>query len=256
MNKKKICESVIISNESLGNAVYHMKVNAPEIASIADAGQFVHIKTGYDSAPLLRRPISIADIKNDELSLIYKVVGKGTKWLSECAVGDTLDIMGPLGRGFSAEAKKPLLAGGGIGIAPLIYLARKFSVSTRSTVLLAGRSQSDIMPWTGLFNEFDVNSHITTDDGSLGACGNIMCLLPELCEKECFDAIYACGPTPMLKALKDYALQKNIPCQLSLESHMACGLGTCLACSCNSTDGKRVKICLNGPVFEAGEIEL
>ena len=256
MNKKKVCNTEVISNDFLGSNIYHIKVYAPEITADAQPGQFVHVKTGYDDAPLLRRPLSIADIRGDRMSLVYRVVGKGTKWMSECKKGDALNVMGPLGRGFTVDTQKPLLAGGGIGIAPMIYLARVLSKSARVTLLLAGRSEEDIKPWTPLFNEFDVISHITTDDGSVGVCGNVMALFPELCEKECFDAVYACGPTPMLKALKEYAVKSSIPCQLSLESHMACGLGTCLACSCSTTDKKRVKICLNGPVFDAGEIEL
>lgn len=255
MNKKAIVDCAVVENVLLGNDIFRMVVNAPEICAASQPGQFVEVKTGRADSPLLRRPISIADVEGDKLTIIYRIVGEGTKWLSECKTDEIVNVMGPLGKGFDLDAKKPLLTGGGIGIAPMIFLARAICES-KPTLLLAARYDADVVFWQELFKEYCPSVHITTDDGSLGTKGNVMALLPELCEKEKFDRVYACGPTPMLKAIATHALDKDIPCQLSLESHMACGLGVCLACSCNSADkSKRLKICQNGPVFSAGEVE-
>lgn len=255
MIKKVVSDCLILENILLGNDVFKMVVSAPEICKVSQPGQFVEVKTGRPNSPLLRRPISIADVEDDKLTIIYRIVGEGTQLMSECKTGESVNILGPLGKGFDLTAQKPLLTGGGIGIAPMIFLARALQAK-RPSLLLAARSKEDVVFWKELFQAYCPQIDVTTDDGSLGTKGNIMALLPQLCENEAYDKIYTCGPTPMLKAIASYSQEINVPCQLSLESHMACGIGVCLACSCNSADkSQRLKICQNGPVFEAGEVE-
>ena len=237
----------------MDNEVFKIVLDAPEITSQAQPGQFVQVKTSPLAIPLLRRPISIADIKDNKLTLFYRLLGEGTNFLSHYKPGETVDILGPLGHGFKLEGKNPLLVGGGIGIAPLLYLARLFHPATPADILLAGRCAAEMF-WVDIFKPFCKNIYITTDDGSMGTKGNAMALLPELLHSGQFDHLYTCGPDPMLKGVaKETQLQK-IPAQLSLERYMCCGLGACLACACEGTDGKRLKVCLNGPVFNAGEV--
>ena len=253
MTKKVVVECPVLENYLLGSNIYQLVLAAPDICRQAKPGQFVQVKTGRMDSPLLRKPISIADIVGDKLILIYRVVGEGTKWLSECQIGQTIDVLGPLGNGFKLEGKRPLLVGGGIGIAPLLYVARQ-TCPTPVEVLLAGRTAQEMF-WTKLFENTCKNIYVTTDDGSMGIKGNVTAALPDLLKTGEFDVIYSCGPEPMLKAVSKIAQEHQVECQLSLERYMACGLGVCLSCACEDKDGKRLKVCLNGPVFQAGEVE-
>ncbi len=250
--KKVIVEAKVLSNDLMGSDVYKISLDAPEISRQAKPGQFVEVKTGRLIDPLLRRPISIADVDGDKLILMYRVVGPGTAWLAGCRPGDTVDVVGPLGNGFKLEAKKPLLVGGGIGIAPLVMLARLFC-PTRVDVLLAGRCK-DEMFWTKEFTASCEHTYITTDDGTLGAKGTALALLPELLASGRYDCVYTCGPGPMLRAVAKETLAQGVPCQISMEKYMSCGLGACLSCACSGTNGKRLKVCQNGPVFMADEV--
>ena len=257
MNVKKIVfECPIVENIRLSDGVFKTTLEAPAVCDTAKPGQFIHIKTGGENFPLLRRPISIADVVDGKLVVVYRIVGQGTRWLSEQVKGRSINVMGPLGNGFTLDARKPLLVGGGIGIAPLLYLARIFAAHNSVDALLAGRNRDEIICWRDIFSEFCSKIYATTDDGSLGTRGNALALLPEIVAKNNYDAIYSCGPAPMLRAVSDFAKRAEIRCQLSLESHMACGLGVCLSCSCTGADGKRKKICADGPVFNAGEVEI
>ncbi len=250
--KKVIVKAPIVENRLLGNDVYKMLLDAPEIASQSKPGQFVQVKTGRLVDPLLRRPISIGDVEDGKLALFYRVIGHGTAWLASCRNGDTIDLVGPLGNGFKLDAKKPLLVGGGIGIAPLVLLARQFCPMPVD-ILLAGRCKEEMF-WLGQFAGSCQHTYITTDDGSMGTKGTALALLPELLASGNYDQVYSCGPGPMLRAVSKETLAKGVPCQLSLEKYMSCGLGACLSCACTATGGKRVKVCLNGPVFMAGEV--
>ena len=203
----------------------------------------------------MRRPLSVADAVDGKVIIIYRAVGVGTNWLAARREGEKVDIMGPLGRGFTLEAKRPLLVGGGIGVAPLLNVARGFCGRADSGVLLAGRNKGEITYWQPMFKDFCRFIYITTDDGSMGVHGNALAVLPRAVAEGGYDCVYACGPPPMLKAIAAFVIEKGISCQLSLESRMGCGLGACQACSCQGADGKRKRICLNGPVFAAGEVE-
>ena len=248
----KIADARVLSNTCLGNGVWRLTVACRHIAKLAAPGMFVQLHIDRDGL-LLRRPLSLADVdtRYGTLAFIYRIVGRGTAALSRYREEETINCMGPLGHGFSLEAKRPLLVGGGMGIAPLLFLAKKFS--QRADVLIGGRNQEEMF-WPKLFHGYVRNIFIATDDGSLGQKGFTTDLLPNLVENSMYDTIFVCGPEVMMHKVYDYAASKKLPCQVSLEKHMACGLGACLSCTCEGMDGKRRKVCQDGPVFWAEEV--
>lgn len=250
--------AIVLFHENIAADIYDMRLACPDIAANASAGQFVLVYTD-DKSKLLPRPISICEIDKDEdsIRLVYRVTSKtsGTKIMSEYRVGELIEIMGPLGNGFTTFDKASILIGGGIGIPPMLELSK--SMQAKPTVLLGYRDKE-----TFLTNEFKkyATVHIATEDGSVGTKGNVIDIIKE--KNLSAGCIMACGPTPMLKAVKDFAGENNIECFLSLEERMACGIGACLACVCKSkerdayTNAHSKRVCKEGPVFEAGEIVL
>jgi dihydroorotate dehydrogenase electron transfer subunit len=232
-----------------------MVLEAPEIASAAVPGQFVMVRTSGGRDPLLRRPISIAGIDSGKgtLTLICRIVGQGSLLLSEIGPDKTLDVMGPLGRGFDLSAKRPILVGGGIGLAPLLCAAEAFC--PQPVEVLAGGRTGDEMFWAGLFEASCDQVHVTTDDGSMGICGTCADALPDLLATGKYDAVLACGPRPMMKKIVETAAKYKVPVQVSLEEHMACGLGACRSCTCNAPEGGSRQVCKDGPVFRAEEVD-
>lgn len=232
--------------------VFLITFKAPEIAAVAKPGQFVHIKCGH-SRPL-RRPFGVADVSGDELSVIFEVRGEGTKWLASRHVGRRVDLFGPLGNGFSNITGNVLLVGGGVGITPLLYLARSIKGST--TAVLGFKSRINVM----LQDEFEESCGIvfvTTDDGSYGLRGTVIKPVKDILRSEKFDAVLACGPRPMLKAVSEVAEHYGVHCEVSLEERMGCGVGACLVCACKTTDGeieKMSRVCKDGPVFNSKEV--
>lgn len=233
----------ILENTQLSNEIFQMKIKGDFNKEIK-AGQFINIKV-EDS--FLRRPISVANIEKDYLQIIYKVVGKGTKRLSQYQKGEQLDILLPLGNGFElVKDKKVLLIGGGIGTPPLLELKKQL------------KENNDITLLVGLNN---VNEDIyqgyrpitCTIDGSLGYQGNVLEYLQN--NELDYDYVYMCGPVPMLKSLQEYFLQNNIPGELSIESRMGCGYGACMGCSCKTKTGASKRVCVEGPVFKIGELD-
>ncbi len=251
---KNCVAAQVLEHSLIAGDVWNMVIAVPEIASITKPGQFVHIRINESIEPLLRRPFSIADCDAAQgtLTLIYRVVGHGTALMTKLKPGDTISCMGPLGQGFDLTAQRPLLVGGGMGLAPLLFLARAFC-SCPATILMGGRNEQELF-WPTLYSSICKNIHITTDDGSVGQRGFTVDLLPELLKQGKYDAVYACGPHVMLKGVAALAAQYGVPCQVSLEDYMACGVGACLSCTCASTSGKRHKVCTDGPVFWAQEV--
>lgn len=251
---KRVVLAEIAGHETIGPQVRRLTLRAPGLAGAARPGQFVHVRVnaGYD--PLLRRPLSIADADpgRDTVTLIYRIAGHGTALLAERRAGESLDCLGPLGNGFGLDAARPLLVGGGIGLAPLVYLAR--ALCPRPVELLMGGRSREELFWRDIFAGVCRNTHITTDDGSAGRRGFTVDLLPELLAAGDYDRIYACGPRPMLEGVARLAHRHGVPCEVSLEDHMACGVGACLSCTCAGADGRRRKVCADGPVFRAEEV--
>ena len=255
MTQKKI-KAAVYSQVQLAEGIFSMWLGAGEMAKAAVPGQFIAVYPN-DSARLLPRPISICetDPEKELLRIVYRVAGEGTKELSSCRAGDTLSIMGPLGNGFPLKDKKALLIGGGIGIPPMLELAK--ALSCEKTAVLGYRdSQTFLAEEIGKY----AGLAVATEDGSVGTKGNVMDAIRENGLNA--DMIYACGPTPMLRALKEYAAKEGIECWISLEERMACGVGACLGCVCHSKDVdehsnvRNKRVCKDGPVFLADEVEL
>ena len=242
------------SVEKLQPNIYLLKAEAPKIASEIKPSQFCNIKVNENNFPLLRRPFSVCDVENDSIFFMFDVHGEGTKILSEKKVGDTFEVLGPLGNGFNFDEKisKAIIVAGGIGVAPFPYLTKKLMGKVDITSFVGGRSAEYIVDY-GL-----VNINVATDDGSKGFHGNVIEMLEEKCEVITDDSIiFGCGPTPMLKALQEFAIKKNVKCQLSTECAMACGFGICQGCPIHSAEeDKYLLVCKDGPVFEARDIRL
>lgn len=249
---KSIVIGEVIEQEILNANTRLIEIHAPKIAEEAVPGQFVNVKVSKHTAPLLRRPFGVAavDKATGTICLIYRILGEGTHMLETLEEGDKIDIVGPLGHGFDMSAKKPLLVGGGTGLAPLHFLANGFGVC-KTDVLMGGRTATELF-WTELYKPVSANVYTTTDDGSMGTKGTVMALLPELL-KQGYDVVYVCGPVPMMKAVAEACAEAGVKCQVSLEKYMACGLGACLSCACEGI-GKRLKVCKDGPVFWAEEV--
>lgn len=216
-------------------------------------GQFVNVLV-EEADVFLRRPFSIHDVDTAQqtFSLLIKAVGKGTQALQQKKIGDTVDVLFPLGNGYTIEnQEKVLLVGGGFGVAPLYYLAKKMQGKVTEVHLLVGaRSAKHIL----LTEKFDglATVHITTEDETLGEKGYVT---NHSILQEHFDKIYTCGPHPMTKAVAKYAMERNIQCEVSLENMMACGYGVCLCCVAENNKNENITTCLQGPVFNANELQ-
>ena len=260
---EKFQETVtVVSQKQIGTGIYDLTIQTKEIAAAAKAGQFVSVYSN-DASKLLPRPISLCGIdrKAGTLRLVYRVTGEhtGTEEFSRLQAGDTMKIMGPLGNGFTVEkGRKTFLIGGGIGVPPMLQLAKEMKDAGENFQIVMGYRDAG----TFLLDEFkdQGESFVATEDGSVGTKGNVLDAIRE--NHLDADVIYACGPTPMLRALKAYAEEQNMTCYVSMEERMACGIGACLACVCNSTEKdahsnvKNKRICKEGPVFNAKEVEL
>lgn len=260
MTKKKEY-AVVISQERIAQDIYSMWIKT-ESASEARPGQFISMYPN-DGSRLLPRPISICEIdkRAGSLRVVYRVTGKntGTEGFSRLKAGDTIPVIGPLGNGFPVEkaaGKKAFLIGGGIGVPPILELSKQMDCGKKQ--IIVGYRNSE----TFLRKEFEQNGevYISTEDGSVGTKGNVMDAVRENVLEA--DIIYACGPTPMLRAIKTYAEENGIECYISLEERMACGIGACLACVCRSREKDHhsnvynKRICKDGPVFLSSEVEI
>lgn len=220
------------------------------------AGQFLHVDCGHSR--LLRRPISVAQVCPDEpentAALIFEVKGEGTRWLARRKVGDQVDVLGPLGNGFSVEeGGRYLLVGGGIGTPPLLGYAEVFR---ENAVAVLGFRSADRVILADRYREACKEVYLCTDDGSAGRHGFVDAQVRDILAKDKnFTAILACGPRPMLKSVAKAAAEYGVPCQVSMEERMACGVGACLGCAIQMADGTIRHVCKDGPVFNAEEVE-
>lgn len=257
---KQYESGVIVQKEVLSDGIIDMWIAVPAIASICIPGQFVSFYC-KDSARLLPRPISICDVDEEKrkIRFIFRIAGEGTKEFSKMRVFDEIRLLGPLGNGYSElSGTKVVLFGGGIGIPPMYYLARLLASKNRLAGVCLGYRNSD----TFLLSEFEAltNVVIATDDGSLGTKGTVLDAIRE--NPMAFDMLAACGPMPMLRGIKHFAEENKVQAYLSLEERMACGIGACLGCVCKSkqvdehSHVNNKRICLEGPVFEAKEIDI
>ena len=281
---KQMDQARVLKNEPLAEGVFSLLLQTV-FAEEAVAGQFVSVYS-RDGARLLPRPISICQIDRDAgtLRLVYRVVGRGTEEFSRIKAGECLRVLGPLGNGFAREAgtlpdcRRPILIGGGIGIPPMVGLAETLRSANRSGESISDASDQERVgehAWVeptlvmGYRNEDTFLTKecraagrlvIASDDGSIGTHGTVIDAIRE--QRVTGDAVFACGPKPMLRAVKAYAEQNKLPCFISMEERMACGIGACLACVCRTVDAdghsrvKNARVCADGPVFDAKKVDL
>ncbi|MEK5497076.1 dihydroorotate dehydrogenase electron transfer subunit [Bacillus sp. FSL M8-0077] len=249
----------VVSNREIADHIYEMTLKGDLVESFQTAGQFLHIKVSESMTPLLRRPISIANIhaEKQEATIIYRAEGEGTKLLSQKQAGESVDVLGPLGNGYDPSVvqagQTALLVGGGIGVPPLYELSKRL---TKKGVIvkhvLGFQSKKDVF-YEEKFQALG-DTFIATVDGTYGSKGFVTNVIEE--NELDFDVLLSCGPTPMLKALKDSYPDK--PVYISMEERMGCGIGACFACVCHTDQHEKpyVKVCLDGPVFKAEEVAL
>lgn len=287
-----IHKASIMSNRNIKDSYFEIIIYAPEIAKYAQPGQFVNIKVSDSLEPLLRRPLSIhrvslapcamrhASKNHNTIAILYEIVGRGTESLSKRKPGEYLDVIGPLGNGFVLDAgrlpvrqagktqdARRILVAGGMGTAPLLFLAEtlciKYQVSSIK-VLIGAKTKKDIL-CEDEFRQLGCEVKIATDDGSRGFKGKVTGLLNKILRLAISDkrlAIYGCGPAPMLKEISLISRKYHIPAQISLEAHMACGIGACMGCvikvksqkSKAKSEWEYKRVCKEGPVFEASQI--
>lgn len=242
----------VVRNEKIGaNDVYLLDIDIFRDCTQFTAGQFVQLQIPTGDV-LLRRPLSLADVKGSHIFLIYRVMGRGTGYLAQVLNDTEISVLGSLGNGFTTDSERPLLVGGGLGIAPLLLLAKRFS--GRADVLLGAQDKAALSWALPLFQGQVQNTFISTDDGSMGEKGYTADYLPQIMEVADYDAVFTCGPEIMMRAVAKYVEQREKPCYVSLEKRMACGLGACLSCTLETKSGKRQKVCKDGPVFDSREV--
>lgn len=259
MPVKKECK--LVKKEQLKENIFKFSVEAKEVVKEAKPGQFVEIRINKTVEPFLRRPISIYNMDKEKgiLEFIFRIQGKGTTQLSQKEEGDLIDIVGPLGYGtFNYEGYKNIsIIGGGIGVFPLYELAKNANKAKdiNVNIFLGFRNEREVL-LEEEFKKVSNNLVIATDDGSYAKKGYIINELKEAVENEKPEIIFACGPLPLLKAVQNLAIEKNIPCQISLEEKMGCGLGVCLGCAVEVTNGGYEHVCKQGPVFDAKKVKI
>lgn len=244
----------VIRKTALAREIYDFTIYCPEIAAQAEMGQFVNVAAeGYS----LRRPISLCGIdkENGTIRIVFEVRGKGTKEISSLAEGDMIDLIAPLGKGFRTEGcKTAILVGGGIGTPPMVPIAKHFGENAR---VISGFRNAQAVILQDDFKATGAEAILCTDDGSMGRKGFVTEALKEEIAKQKPDVIMACGPNMMIKGVVDLAKENNIPCQISLEERMGCGIGACLVCACRTVkNGEEyyAHVCKDGPVFNSEEV--
>lgn len=252
----------VVSQREIAENIYELILCGELVSEMKEPGQFVHVKVSNGQDPLLRRPISIANIGHDkkEFTLIYRAEGRGTTMLSKKTPGDEVDVLGPLGHGFPLEETKAgetaLLVGGGIGVPPLYELSKQLVSRGVKVIHVHGFQTESAMFYEEAFLQLGP-TYVATVDGTYGERGFVTDVIES--EGLYFDTLYSCGPTPMLRALEGkYATDKKV--YLSLEERMGCGIGACFACVCHTANDPNgftyKKVCTDGPVFRAGEVVL
>ena len=249
-------KAVVLWQEKLAEGVYSLTLET-SIVDHAIPGQFISIFSN-DGSKLLPRPISICEINKDygTLRVVYRVVGAGTEEFSQLKMGDKVEVMGPLGNGFPLEGRNAIVVGGGIGVPPMLELAKQLPGTV--TAVMGYRNNDLVL--TEEFEKTVSNLFIATDDGSVGVHGTVVDAMRE--NDLVADVIYACGPKPMLRAVADFALENQIKCYVSMEERMACGVGACLGCVCKSKETdehshvNNKRVCKDGPVFLSTEVVL
>jgi len=251
-----IIDAPIADKIELGQNIFLFKMFCPEIANIAEPGQFVNLRIDQSYFPLLRRPFSICDVSGDYFYILFSPYGRGTKLLSHKSIGDTIDTLGPLGKGFNYldDFETAVIVAGGLGSAPFPFVTRRIKNKKKVYSFVGGRSKKDVIIY-GM-----ENLTTATDDGSEGFKGTVVDLLETKVDelKKENIKVFGCGPTPMLKALQNFCNTNNIECEISTECAMACGFGICQGCPIEpvGNNSKYLLVCSDGPVFNARDVVL
>lgn len=256
-------QGLIVDSRVLAPGYYQMTLLAPEIAATAGPGQFIEVRVadGTIQDPLLARPLSLFRINRKEgtISFIFKIVGRGTRLLATLKTGGTVVVWGPLGNHFNPPGKETRIAlvAGGVGMPPMFALAEFLREATGPDVpeivlFYGGRTRCDLLELDS-WNKLGVTVHTATEDGSFGSQGVVTVALEEALKGHTYDYIASCGPIPMLRAVQQLAMRYRVPGQMSLEAYMACGVGACLGCVCETRRGF-LRVCSDGPVFPIEEV--
>lgn len=250
--KKYITDFTVVGRRVYGDAYFAMELEHPGELPEIEAGQFVEVEVKGSREVMLRRPISVHDVdrEHNRLTLLVQVVGNGTRRLSQIGEGERVSLVYPLGKGFlhgiGFVPQRPLLVGGGAGVAPLLYLSRCLTAQGASPTLLLGGRTAGLIASRDRFEAVEsAHVHYSTEDGSLGEKGLVT--QHSVFGKD-YDAILCCGPTPMMRAVAREAVRRGVPCEVSLENRMACGVGACLCCVTETREGHKC-VCKEGPVF-------
>lgn len=246
---KEVYLCPVTVSQPLGD-YYKLTLRSPELCTLAQKGQFLHVLCGEKT---LRRPISIHDVTGDEITMIYEVKGQGTQWLSQRKPGDIVDVLGPLGHGFPQISGRILVVGGGIGVPPMYYAAK---CADQAHAVLGFRSKEKAL-LLDKFQEICPQVKLMSDDGSLGEKGFVAQGVAQMLEQHDYAAVFACGPKIMLKTTFDACQKKGVPCYVSMEERMGCGIGACLVCAVKlRRNGEEFMghVCKDGPVFMGEEV--
>ncbi len=254
----------ILENKGIAPDRHRMVLSAPQIARQARPGQFIHVRVSEGYSPLLRRPFSVHRVKGQTIELIYKVVGKGTEILSRKNKGESLDILGPLGVGYrlpsaTSEISDIVLVAGGTGVASLLFLAESILAANPelSIIVLIGAKNREEILCEEDFTRLGCRVQVATEDGTRGYEGLASDLLQNFLPVSGHSSkplVFACGPSEMLKMIGNISRKHHFPCQVSLEEHLACGVGACLGCVVKAKGSTYKRVCKDGPVFDAGEL--
>lgn len=261
-----ITNAAVLFNHKLSEDSCLIGLKAPQVAEKAQPGQFVMLRMQDELwRHRLSRPFSLCRVENDIVEIYFRIVGSGTRMLSGCSQGDTMELLGPLGNGFTISPRSELniMVAGGMGVAPFPFLALRLSqlCQKAKNVLFTGAKTKDHLHHLDYFEEIGVQIRLATDDGSAGYKGFVTELfeqeLDEIVRGRSEVKIFACGPQPLLKKTAEIAIEHDIACQVAMEERMACGTGACLACVCKTGESNRWKysrVCKEGPIFDAKEI--
>jgi dihydroorotate dehydrogenase electron transfer subunit len=249
-----IIESPVVEKKILQDNIFLLKIHSAEIASIIKPAQFVNIRVSSQSYPLLRRPFSVCDAEGENIYLLFNIFGEGTRILAGKSGGDLIDILGPLGNGFNLydDYETAVIVAGGLGSAPFPFVTRALNNSKKIISFVGGKTSKDVITY-GMKNVFTAS-----DDGSTGLKGTVVDLLNSKLDdlKKKNIKVFGCGPTPMLKALKEFCVKNNFVCEVSTECAMACGFGICQGCPIESAGNseKYLLVCKDGPVFNVRDV--
>jgi dihydroorotate dehydrogenase electron transfer subunit len=253
---KPIVEPVtVLANERIAEGVGLIALHAPKVASTITPGQFVHVRVARGTDFILRRPFSVHRVTGERIEILYQILGTGTLRLAEKVAGDAMDVVGPLGHGWDVPERvdRALLVAGGLGAAPLGMLAESLAEKGVALSVALGAPTASRLVARELFERTARRVEVATDDGSAGEHGFVTGPASKLLASETFDVVYTCGPEPMQRAIAALCAEAGVPCQVSLERLMACGIGACLSCVVTTRDGLK-RACVDGPVFSAEEV--